>query len=182
MKSILGGDGTVIRGGFALRRFTEPYQYFWDEATDYGSFYYQFFFLNANNTGQAGTFAPGSLSLGDTLPGFGLSPQAYQTVAPESEFTFLSSTPVYGLDKSLATNPIPNPGTSAFSAPSVHSLALEVRYNGNRTIHQWINVDPNEVNIFENGFLAEFKNAQANLAAGGGDNLLQQQRIPDADL
>ena len=65
-----GADGTVIRGGFALRRFTEPYQYFWDAATDYGSFYYQFFFLNANNTGQGGTFAPGSLSLGDALPAF----------------------------------------------------------------------------------------------------------------
>ena len=177
LKSILGGDGTVIRGGFALRRFTEPYQYFWDAATDYGSFYYQFFFLNANNTGQAGTFAPGSLSLGDTLPGFGLSPQAYQTVAPESEFTFLSSTPVYGLDKSLA-QPYSESWNLGVQRSIGSSLALEVRYNGNRTIHQWINVDPNEVNIFENGFLAEFKNAQANLAIGGGDNFSSSNGSP----
>ena len=41
--------------------------------------------------------------------------------------------------------------------------ALEVRYNGNRTIHQWLAMDINEVNIFENGFLNEFKAAQTNL-------------------
>ena len=39
LHGLLGGDETVIRGGFALRRFTEPYQYYWDFATDYGSFY-----------------------------------------------------------------------------------------------------------------------------------------------
>ena len=44
------------------------------------------------------------------------------------------------------------------------SRALEVRYNGNRTIHQWISINPNEVNVFENGFLKEFINAQSNLA------------------
>src|SRR3990172_2210394 len=42
--------------------------------------------------------------------------------------------------------------------------AIEVRYNGNRTIHQWLAMDINEVNIFENGFLNEFKAAQANLS------------------
>jgi hypothetical protein len=177
LKSVLGGDGTVVRGGFALRRFTEPYQYFWDAATDYGSFYYQFFFLNPNNTGQTGTFAPGSLSLGDSLPSFGLSPQAYQATAPESEFTFLSSTPVYGLDKNL-NQPYSESWNFGIQRSLGHSLALEVRYNGNRTIHQWINVDPNEVNVFENGFLAEFKNAQANLAAGGGNSFSSSNGTP----
>jgi hypothetical protein len=42
---------------------------------------------------------------------------------------------------------------------------LELRYAGNRTLHQWNNNDTNEVNIFENGFLTEFKQAQANLTA-----------------
>ncbi len=168
-KSILGGEGTVIRGGFALRRFTEPYQYFWDAATDYGSFYYQYFTLNPNNTGQTGTFAPGSLSLGSTLPAFGLSPSAYEATAPESEFTFLNSTPVYGLDKNIK-QPYSESWNFGIQRSLGRSLALEVRYNGNRTIHQWITIDPNEVNVFENGFLAEVKKAQANLAASGGDS------------
>ena len=64
----MGGNSTVIRAGFGLRNFTEPYQFFWDEASDYGSFFYQFFNLTANTSGQPGTFAPGSLSLGNTLP------------------------------------------------------------------------------------------------------------------
>jgi hypothetical protein len=46
--------------------------------------------------------------------------------------------------------------------------ALEVRYVGNRALKVWRAVDYNEVNIFENGFLQEFKNAQINLAARGG--------------
>ncbi|HUX46047.1 MAG TPA: TonB-dependent receptor [Terracidiphilus sp.] len=166
-KRLLGGSNTVIRGGFALRRFTEPYQYFWDYATDYGSFYYQYFYLNANNTGQTGTFAPGSLSLGDTLPSFGLSPSSYQASAPESEFTFLNSTPVNGIQPNLH-QPYSESWNIGIQRAFGRSLALEVRYNGNRTIHQWVGIDPNEVNIFENGFLQQFKNAQANLAASGG--------------
>ncbi len=169
LKKLFGGDGTVIRGGFALRRFTEPYQYFWDYATDYGSFYYQYFYLNANNTGQTGTFAPGSLSLGSSLPTFGLSPTAYEATAPESEFTFQNATGVNGLDKNIK-QPYSESWNFGIQRSLGHSLALEVRYNGNRTIHQWIGINPNEVNVFENGFLAEFKNAQANLAAGEGNS------------
>jgi len=176
-KFLGGEDGTVFRGGFALRRFTEPYQYFWDAATDYGSFYYQYFFLNANNTGQPGTFSPGSLSLGNTLPGFGLSPTSYQATAPESEFTFESSTPVYGLDKNLK-QPYSESWNFGLQQSLGHSLALEVRYNGNRTVHQWVTVDPNEVNVFENGFLSEFKNAQANLVAGSGTSFSSSNGKP----
>lgn len=168
-KGILGGENTVIRGGFALRRFTEPYQYFWDFATDYGSFYYQYFTLNPNNTGAPGTFAPGSLSLGDPLPAFGLSPPSYQATAPESEFTFENSTPVFGLDPNVK-QPYSESWNFGIQRGLGHNLALEVRYNGNRTIHQWIDIDPNEVNVFENGFLSEFKKAQANLAASGGSS------------
>jgi hypothetical protein len=176
-KKIFGGEGTVLRGGFALRRFTEPYQYFWDYATDYGSFYYQYFYLNANNTGQTGTFAPGSLSLGSTLPTFGLSPTAYQSTAPESEFTFQNATGVNGLDKNIK-QPYSESWNFGIQRSLGHSLALEVRYNGNRTIHQWIGINPNEVNVFENGFLAEFKNAQANLAAGGGNSFSSSNGNP----
>jgi hypothetical protein len=168
--ALLGGDSTVIRGGFALRRFTEPYQYFWDAATDYGSFYYQYFYLNPNNTGATGTFAPGSLSLGGgSLPAYGLSPTSYQAIAPESEFTFQQSTPVFGLDQNIK-QPYSESWNFGFQRAIHHSMALEVRYNGNRTIHQWITIDPNEVNVFENGFLDEFKRAQQNLATSGGTN------------
>jgi hypothetical protein len=49
---------------------------------------------------------------------------------------------------------------------------FEVRYVGNRGHQLWRQIDLNEVNVFENGALAEFKLAQANvlanLAAGRG--------------
>ncbi len=43
-----------------------------------------------------------------------------------------------------------------------------MRYSANHAVKLYRAVDFNEVNIFENGFLNEFKNAQANLAARGG--------------
>lgn len=48
--------------------------------------------------------------------------------------------------------------------------ALEIRYSGNRVPNNWRAQDINEVNIFENGFLGEFINAQKNLVARGGSS------------
>ena len=164
VKSLFGGDQTVIRGGFALRRFTEPGQYFWNNAADYGSFYFQDFFLNANNTGVPGTFAPGSLSLGQPVPPLGYAPTEYQKTASQSDYTFIGGPGVNGLDPKIQ-QPYSESWNLGIQRSFGGSRVLEVRYNGNRTIHQWINTNPNEVNIFENGFLTEFKQAQANLAA-----------------
>jgi len=47
------------------------------------------------------------------------------------------------------------------------STALEIRYVGNHAVKVWRANDLNEVNIFENGFLQEFKNAQINLNLNG---------------
>jgi hypothetical protein len=161
---LFGGNKTVLRGGYALRRFTEPYQYFWDFATDYGQFYYQQFNLLANNTGTPGTFAPGSLSIGDTLPAALLSPAAYQATAPESEFTYTGGPGVNGIQPNLK-EPTSESWNFGFQRAIGRSMALEVRYNGNHTLHQWIAIDPDEINVFENGFLKDFQTAQSNLAA-----------------
>jgi hypothetical protein len=52
-------------------------------------------------------------------------------------------------------------------------MALEVRYVGTRSRDNWNNLSYNEFNIVENGFLKEFRQAQANLqaniAAGRGN-------------
>ena len=58
MGKLIGSSQTVIRGGFSLRKITEPQQYVWNQASDYGSFYYQSFFLNANTTGGQGRSLP----------------------------------------------------------------------------------------------------------------------------
>ena len=85
---LTGGGKTVIRAGYSLRRFTEPQQYFWNQATNYGSFYYQNFNLYSNNTGTTGSFAPGSLSLGQSLPPYAFNPAAYSPTNPEANATF----------------------------------------------------------------------------------------------
>lgn len=52
------------------------------------------------------------------------------------------------------------------------SMAVEVRYVGTRSRDNWSNLNYNEFNIVENGFLNEFRqaqrNLQANIAAGRG--------------
>jgi hypothetical protein len=168
-------DKTVIRGGYALRRYTEPSQFFWDNSTSYGSFFYQSFSATAAAGGGAGTFAPGSQTLGTPFTAqFVDTPPNYLTSEAQSDFTFNpSAPPVTGIDQHIK-QPYVQSWNLGVQRSLTKSLAIEVRYNGNRTIHQWIAVDPNEVNVFENGFLSEFKNAQANLAANPNCSLSNQ--------
>jgi hypothetical protein len=160
---LTGNGATVIRAGYSLRRFTVPQQYFWDNASAYGSFFYQTFNLTPNTTGATGSFTPGSLALGDTMPAYGLSPASYVTSEALSDFTFTGTLAATGIDPHIQ-----QPYTQSWNLGFERQFgpgALEVRYQGNRTLHQWIAIDPNEVNVFENGFLDEFKKAQANLTA-----------------
>jgi hypothetical protein len=171
---LAGGGKTVIRAGYSLRRFTEPQQYFWNQATNYGSFYYQNFNLFANNTGQTGTFAPGSLALGQGLPPYVYTPAAYASSSPESEFTFGCLTYLCNVVNGLNSN-IKQPYTQSWNFGIQRELpgagVLEIRYNGSHTIHQWLSVNTNEVNVFENGFLTQFKAAQQNLAINEQHNI-----------
>jgi hypothetical protein len=171
---------TVVRGGFSLRRITEPQQYVWNQASDLGSFYYQSFYLNANTTGVQGTFAPGSLSIGNFNPNaaptqafspytYGLSPKTFLPSEAASDFTFLGGPGLNGLNPNIQ-----QPYTESWNLGVQQQLgegrALELRYVGSRSERQWFNINPNEINIFgttpqfPNSFLTQFKNAQNNLA------------------
>jgi hypothetical protein len=48
------------------------------------------------------------------------------------------------------------------------NMAFEIRYVANHAVKVWRANNFNEINIFENGFLREYLNAQRNLAARGG--------------
>jgi hypothetical protein len=89
-RKLLGDDDTVIRASVGLRKFTVPYQYFWNNASNYGGFFYQFYRTQARVVPgfPAGSFQPGSLSLGNAYPPFLLQPASYQPVADLSTFTF----------------------------------------------------------------------------------------------
>ncbi len=170
LQKLLGSDDTVIRTSFSLRRFTVPYQYFWNNASDYGSFFYQFYQTTARNVPGPGSFAPGSVSLGQQYPQYLLQPDKYQSVVPEAAFTFNNGQFTNGSNgmKFDIQQPYTMTWTFGVQRKLGQSRALEIRYNGNRTLKQWISQNLNEVNIFENGFLQEFMNAQKNLAINGG--------------
>jgi len=160
--------------GYSLRRFTEPQQYFWNQATNYGSFYYQNFNLYSNNTGTTGSFAPGSLSLGQSLPPYAFNPAAYSPTNPQANATFQSRT-YLGNDVNGLNPKIAQPYTQSWNLGIQRQLpgagVLEIRYNGSRTIHQWLSENINEVNVFENGFLTQFQAAQRNLKINQQHNI-----------
>jgi hypothetical protein len=73
---------------------------------------------------------------------------------------------VWTIDRNLKT-PYVQQWNVGYEREIFPNTALEVRYVGNHAVKVWRAVDLNEVNIFENGFLQEFKNAQINLALNG---------------
>jgi hypothetical protein len=157
------GDHAVVRGGFSMRRFTDSTQYVWNMSSDYGALYFQDFSLNPYGAGASGTFVPGSLTLGDKLPPYGYSPAAtYQKIAPESQFTFAGTIGVNGMNPKIAM-PYAQSWNIGIQRELGPSRVLEIRYSGNRARNLWVAQNINEVNVVENGFLTQFKNAQANL-------------------
>lgn len=151
------GPGSVIRGGYDLT--------YYDEGTN------MFASTAGNNPGQGQSldlrpgfpgFAPGGLTLQSALPPFVVFPPTYSDTYPESLFTF-GSTNFRTMKDDLRT-----PSVQSWNIGVQRELAkntvAEIRYLGNRGSHVWRTYSLNEVNIFENGFLREFRNAQQNLA------------------
>ncbi len=168
---LLGGSKTTIRSGISLKRFTEPYQTYWDYASDWGSFFYNSSSYTASSASTKGYFKAGSVKLSSVTgsnylstavsDNFVTSPTSWVTEAPESSYTYLSQPAINGMDPH-----IPEPDIISWNLGFQRQLgntrAIEVRYVANRSYHQWLAINPNEVNIFENGFSSEFQKAQQN--------------------
>lgn len=151
------GDEAVIRGSYDIT--------YYDEGTN------MFSATAGNNAGQAQAlvlqpgfpgFTAGGLSLQSALPPFVATPAVYKDVWSQSEFTF------GGTGLATMKNDLKMPSVQAWNIgvqrEIMKNTVLEVRYVGNRASNVWHTYNVNEVNIFENGFLQEFKNAQQNLA------------------
>ena len=111
--------------------------------------------------GQAG-WLPQSCANSSAPPCFIYSPAKYADVVHLTESTFQGGS-VSGMPDDIR-QPYASSWTVGIQRDLGGQRAIEVRYNGNRTRQQWLAHNINEVNIFENGFLDEFKNAQRNLA------------------
>src|SRR5262249_45966015 len=142
VERILGGDKSVLRGGYSFKRFTMPQQFIWDFGSSFGVGFFQPFSATAGTAAAPGRFFPGSVVLGQ-----GNLPQSCANNPAPPCFTYApaKNDPIIHLTdltfQNVSTSGMPDnikqPYTSAWNIGIQRDLggnrAIEVRYNGNRT-------------------------------------------------
>ncbi|HKS82408.1 MAG TPA: carboxypeptidase-like regulatory domain-containing protein [Candidatus Acidoferrales bacterium] len=177
---LMGGNKTVIRGGYAINYYDEgtiP----WENVAA-GGLASESFFCNQDTTCGTGsgafTFTPGSISFDPNNPAVGNinsfpnTGGQFTTPLPESEFTFTGLGAFGTVDPKIRTPYVQN-WSFGIQRELPGNWVVELNYVGNHAVHMWDSYDLNEVNIFQNAngfdsFLQDFQGAQANLAASGG--------------
>lgn len=163
MRHLMGQSGqTVLRGGYSLAFVREGSNVALNVFdTNPGGF------VNANRS-----IAIGNLPAGTLLRNLASVPLATIPASPAYPITGLST------DAAIAFNPNIKVGyvhswTAGIQRELTKNTVFEARYVGNRGRKLWRTYNLNEVNTVENGFINEFKLAQANLfaniAAGKGN-------------
>ncbi|MFP5266740.1 MAG: TonB-dependent receptor [Acidobacteriota bacterium] len=169
---LIGAGKSVIRGSFTFKNYTEGAQNFWSIGSNSGANFNTYFYADpvaptAGFTPGPGFYNAGSVILGGSLPALtSTSPNPFQPIIPESFQTFSGTT--YSTFNPNIKQPYIESWEFGIQRELSANNVLEVRYVGNVSKDQWLTENFNEVNIFENGFLTQFENAQKNLAASGG--------------
>lgn len=182
---LMGQGKTVVRGSFTFKNYTEGAQNFWSIGSNSGANFNTYLYANPvapqpGVTPGAGFYNAGSVSLGGPLPALtSTSPIPFQPVITEASQTF-SGTPYTTFDPNIK-QPYVESWTLGIQRQITPNNVIEVRYVGNVSKNQWLLENYNEVNIFENGFLNEFKNAQANYAASNGTTFQGNAPTPIMD-
>ena len=161
---LLGDGKTVFRASYSTIVYDEGTQFF---AANLGP--------NAGKTIGATTLIPGQpgqtnlpafYTLSDivanplTVSNFAFTTTEYKKVINLADQTFART--ISGIDPGLRA-PYTVNYTFGIQRELWKNNVLEVRYVGNQSKLAWRTSNLNEVNIFENGFLDEFKSAQRNL-------------------
>jgi hypothetical protein len=154
---ILGEDKTVIRAGYSIAYNRESL-----------SFLTQ---LPGGNPGATanlalnlgGTSAAGTVNFRNGLPAVTLPP------TPTYPLAFRAADQLAAFDPDIKI-PYTQSYTFGIQRELDKNTVFEARYVGNHAIGIWRRFTPNEVNIFENNFLQEFRNAQNNLAIARAAN------------
>jgi hypothetical protein len=157
---LFGSEGTSsIRAGYSI------------------SYLHDGFTVISNALGT-GTTNPGLIQTGanttptGVLTGGGVAlptPVFSIPITDKQNFDINPGNGLWAIDPNLRT-PYVQQWSLGYEREIGHNMALEVRYVGNHAIKVYRANDFNEVNIFENGFLNEFLNAQKNLAINGGSS------------
>jgi hypothetical protein len=152
---------TVLRAGWSLRNYQEGAQNFWAWGSNQGLFFFQQGSLTSDPSGALGTFKPGSLFLGQTLPSYLRTPASWSPTVNASALSFGQNS-FFGMNPNIR-QPYVEQWNLGLQREIGNGTVIEARYVGNMSMHSWMSYNLNEVNIFENGFLNEFTHAQANL-------------------
>lgn len=162
---LLGDGKTVFRGSYSTIVYDEGTQFF---AANLGP--------NAGKTINATTLIPGQPGATNlpafytlsnivanplTQGNFAFANTEYKKVINQADQTFART--LRGFDPNLRA-PYTFNYTFGIQRELWRNNVLEIRYVGNQSKLSWRTSNLNEVNIFNNGFLQEFKNAQNNLA------------------
>jgi len=164
------GTQTVLRGGYSIAFVREGFQAF---TSMFGMNEGPFIVLGTDPSTFLPEFGPpGSVLYRDRIRDQAAIP--FQSL-PEPKFplTARAGAPLNDFNPNLKAGYVQS-YSFGLQRELDKNTALEIRYVGNHATHLWRQHDLNEVNIFENSFLAEFKIAQQNLAlsqaAGRGEN------------
>jgi hypothetical protein len=178
---LFGSGKTVIRGSYTFKNYTEGGQSFWNAASNAGYNFFNSESTTASNTVGPQYFTPGTVNLVSptscpnpvincvnvategSLPPLFQTPSVYQTTIPESSLFFKGSGGPAAIDPNIK-QPYVESYTLGVQRQIGRSSAFEVRYVGNRSIHDWISYNYNEINDLNNGFMQDFLAAQKNLA------------------
>ena len=109
--------------------------------------------------------APGSVQFSQaTLP-------VYPTpTAPTYPMTTTPTSSINAFDPNLKVGYVES-WNVGFQREFARNNVIEVRYQGNHEVHGWRQVQVNEVNVFESGFLTDFANAYNNLLIARNGNI-----------
>jgi hypothetical protein len=168
---LLGSSGqTVLRGGYSIaynRPGTNMILTMFDSNTG--------LYVDATRSATLGNLVTGTGT--DVLPVLfrdkgRLSAPSFPS-APSYPMSGNISQSMNNFDPKIRT-PYAQSWTFGIQREITKDMVVEVRYVHNLNLQNWMQYQLNEVNIVENGFLNEFKNAMANLqanqAAGRGNN------------
>jgi carboxypeptidase family protein len=158
LKWILGKNA-VIRAGYAINTIREDASTF----AVWGGNQGRTLTLNVDPTNFPQNFGPaGSVLFRGALPSrTASSPQ------PVYPLAISAGNSVADFSPNLRTGYVQS-WDLGIQRQLTRDTVLEVRYVGNHGTDLWRGVNINEINIFENGFVDEFKVARANLAAARG--------------
>ena len=161
----LGRGKTVIAASYGISYYNEGMSAISQSTSNNPSSVVQ-----TRNAAAALAANPGAYNLSSPIPPYASNPTSY------TDTILLAGFPTNG--GSTGSWVSPNQKTPyvqswnfRFQREVARGTVLEVRYIGTHSIHEWHDYQPNETNIFENGFLPQFLQAQKNLSINAANGV-----------